>query len=161
MAKLIPLPRYEELPEVILFHRSHPSDPRLLLQVPTGPDSAETFVLNLEQRPMPVGEYDPRTDHKGWVKRLPNSQALLDKLAIEPHVAYYHSRGGSSMVLDNPDEIPWVRKVMTLARLQTAQGSMMEGLLTRRAKRTLSRLPSPLRQSIDGRNNLGYGGVAW
>lgn len=163
MAKQIPLPRYEELPEVVLFHRDDPRDTRLLLHVPTGPDSGETHIIDLAQPSAPIGEYDPRTDHKGWVRRLPNSRGLMDKLAIEPHVAYYYSRGGTVMVLDNPDLIPWLRIALAMARREAAPNSM-QSMFERRQIRARQHGPSPFRRALDPRYGFGLGGgvgVAW
>lgn len=158
MAKLIPLPRYEELPEVCLFHRSRPDSQRMLLQVPTGPETAETYVLDLSQRTPSAAEYDPRTDHKGWVERLPNSRALMDKLSYERHVAYYPKRGGIVMELDDPDNISWVQFAMMLARRFMTDSSSIEGFFARRQLQ--SRMPlraSALRQSLQ----LRPGGATW
>lgn len=141
---------------MVLFHRNHPAASRVLLQVPTGPETAETFVIDLNQLSQRSGEYDPRTDHKGWMKRLPNSQALMDKLACDPHVAYYIRRNGTSMVLENPDEIPWVRQVMAMARME-APDSAVEARFRQREVRTQSRAPSLLRRLL----GLRPGGVSW
>lgn len=132
---------------MVLFHRSHPSDARILLQVPTGQETAETYVIDMDQRPAPVGEYDPRTDHKGWVERLPRSRELLDKLSCDPHVAYYPSNGGASMVLDNPDEIPWVAKVMAFARMQ-GNGQTMDSYFARRRAGSRQMPMLPVRAAV-------------
>lgn len=156
MAKLIPLPRIEELPEVVLFHRNHPSDQRLMLQVPTGPETAETYIIRLDQRKPEAGKYDPRLDHKGWIKRLPNSQALTDLLMYEMHVAYYPHKGGTVMKLDDPDTIPYMTQVVALAR--RSRTTPFDKLLKRRTQRT--RLVAPMssfRQSLMRRP----GGMTW
>jgi hypothetical protein len=158
MAKPIPLPRYEELPEVVLFHRSHPASPRLLLQVPTGPDTSETYLIDMAQPPAPVGEYDPRTDHKGWVERLPGGRALMDKLACDMHVAYYHSRNGTSMVLEDPDQIPWVRQIMAMARIGSPDVGGVDAYFNRRSRQVAMMQPSPLRRSLA---TPRFGGASW
>ena len=160
MSKLIPLPRVEELPEVVLFHRQHPSDQRLLLHVPTGPDGGETYIILLDQEAPPPGHYDPRTDHKGWVKRLPNSQALLDRLSYDMHVSYYPHKGGTVMSLEDPDEIPWVQQALSLAH-QSGGGTNNSPLEKRLRERNIrARRPavaSPLRAALGRRP----GGSAW
>ena len=143
---------------MVLFHRAHPASPRLLLQVPTGPEAAETYIIDLNQRPPPVGEYDPRTDHKGWVERLPGSKALMDKLTCDMHVAYYCSRNGTSMVLQDPDEIPYVRMAVESMRMMAPDQSM-DAYFARRPHLVDQRQPSRLRQSL-ARPRFG-GGATW
>ena len=155
MAKFIPLPNVVDLPDVVLFHKTHPRDQRLLLQVPTGPDTAETYVIRLDQPSAPAGEYDPRQDHKGWMRRLPNSQGLTDMLALEAHVAYYPQRGGVVMPLEDPDTIPWMTKVVALARREGH--SPFQRYFARRAVKART-LPQPyLRTAL--RNKPG--GAEW
>ena len=112
MAKSIPLPKLEDLPEVVLFHRSHPSDQRILLHVPTGAESAETYPVRLNV-----------TEHKQWFDRLPNSQTLKDRLSYEMHVCYYPHRNGTVMNLADPDELPWVRVAFAGAHVGRGRNS--------------------------------------
>ena len=153
MAKLIPLPRVEDLPDVVVFHRDHPSAQRFMLQVPTGPDGAETYLIRLDQPKQIPGSYDPRTDHKGWMDRLPNSQALMDRLSYEMHVAYYPNHGGTVLTLENPDEIPWVREAFAGAYMAANGGPC--GALARRQPPPSIRartMPLPmLRTALGGR----------
>jgi len=138
MAKSIPLPKLAELPEVVLFHRSHPSDQQLLLHVPIGGDVAETYPVRLD-----------RTEHKQWMDRLPNSQALRDRLTYEMHVAYYPHKNGTVMNLVDPDELPWIRKVFATARMSTGE-SRSDRYFRSRGQRH-SRLPqSRFRTSLGG-----------
>ena len=147
MAKFIPLPNYADLPEVVLFHRSHPSDQRLMLQVPTGPESAETYIIRLDQPSAEPGKYDPRNDHKGWIKRLPNSQALMDKLACDMHVAYYYSHSGTVMTLEDPDQIPWMTQVIAMAHHTAGEGPY-EKMHQKRALRSKHPMVSAFRNSV-------------
>ena len=154
MAKPIPLPNVQDLPRVVIFHRNHPSSQCLLMHIPTGPESAETYPIQLDQKSPPAGEYDPRHDHKGWIKRLPNSQGLMDRLSYEMHVSYYPHDGGCVMPLEDPDAIPWIRQALALARRE-GYGVFDQYFNRRRAyNRTLPRpnlqrmlAMSPLRRS--------------
>jgi hypothetical protein len=143
MGKILPLPKHEELPEVVLFHRTSPGDPRLLLQVPTGAEEAETYVVRLD-----------RIEHKQWFDRLLNSRALTDRLAYEMHVAYYPTRNGTVMTLEDPDEIPWVCQVLAAARMQ--HNSQLGGYFNQRNARKRA-LPAPaLKRALSAR-----GGAQW
>jgi len=155
MAKLIPLPRYDELPEVVVFHRTHPTEQRITLQVPIGPESSETYVIRMDQQSAPSGEYDPRTDHNGWLKRLNNYQGLMDALALEAHVAYYPHRNGTVMPLEDPDTIPWMRKVVALARREGH--SPFDKYFRKRSKRGRLMSVPPLRSALQKRP----GGAPW
>jgi hypothetical protein len=44
MAKILPLPKLADLPEVVVFHREHPTDRRIMLQVPTSSVDAESYA---------------------------------------------------------------------------------------------------------------------
>lgn len=137
MGKIIPLPKLADLPEVVLFHCTHPADPRLTLQVPTGTEDAETYVVRMND-----------SDHKQWIERLPNSLALRDRLSIEKHVAYYPHRNGTVMTLEDPYEIPWVAKAFAVARAQ--RSSPLEGFFNRRRMRNRT-LPAPtLKRALRG-----------
>ena len=151
MSTLIPLPHVDQLPDVIVFHRDHPSAQRLMIQLPTGQDEAETYVIRLDQPKPEPGAYDPRTDHKGWMQRLPNSQALMDLLSYEMHVAYYPNHGGAVMMLEDPDEVSWVRQAFEMAHM--AGGGGLHSLTTRAPAPLRARtmpLP-PLRTALGGR----------
>jgi len=110
------------------------------MQVPTGPDDGETYIVRLDE-----------TEHRLWLERLPNSQALRDRLSYEMHVAYYPQHGGTVMTLEDPDEIPWVR--VAFAAAHQAVDSPMAKLFARRSMRR-NRLPRP-----QLRDALHLGGV--
>lgn len=138
----IPLPSLAELPKVVVFHRTHPTSPRILMRVPTGPDRAESYVLRLDQVSQPPGTYNPALDHHGWLKRLPNSKDLLHKLTYEMNVAYYPHDGGCIYPLTDPDEVPWVRQIMIHARQENTNGPlgrMVEGNKRRRTAKTMAK----------------------
>jgi hypothetical protein len=131
------------------------------MQVPTGADSSETYVIDVAQKPAPVGMYDPRTDHKGWLERLPRSRELQDKLACDPHVAYYYSRGGQSFTLENPDEIPWVAQAVAFARM-TAGNQTFDRHFTQRRMVAKQSPVLPMRVALS-RPRMGvdaYGGAS-
>jgi len=129
-----------------------------LVQVPTSQDDAETYVIRLDQPKHEPGTYDPRTDHKGWMKRLPNSQALMDRLSYEPHVSYYPNHGGSVLTLENPDEIPWVREAFAMAH-QASNAGAFAGTVSRPPPSIRARtMPLPaLRTALGGRVPRGQG----
>lgn len=94
MAKAVPLPRPDTLPEGVLLHRDAPGEPRFVLQVPNaGMDSAETYVVDLE---------DPM--HEAWFGALKNHVELKDTLNVEMHVAYC-PRTGHVQPLKDLDEV--------------------------------------------------------
>jgi hypothetical protein len=128
MGKFIPLPKLVDLPEVVLFHHEHPSDRRLLLQVPTGPDDGETYIVRLDE-----------TEHRLWFERLPNYKALRDRLSYEMHVAFY-PQSGTVMTLEDPDEVHWVQQAFAAAH-QTTQNPI-SGMFARRSLRR-NRIPRP------------------
>jgi len=143
MGKNLPLPKSADLPEVVVFHRSDPSDQRLMLQVPTGTEESETYLVRLD-----------KSEHRQWVGRLTNSQALMDRLSFEMHVAYYPHRNGTVMTLEDPYEIPWLAKVLAHARAQ--QSSPMAGYFSKRQMRQRT-LPVPaLKRALGAR-----GGAQW
>lgn len=82
----------------------------------------------------------------------------MDKLACEMHVAYYHSRNGTSMVLDDPDQIPWVRQVMMMARHGATDGRSVDAYFNRRRHQSKVAQPSVLRQSLA---RPRFGGGSW
>lgn len=151
MAKQIPLPKIVDLPQVVVFHRNHPVEQQLLLHIPTGPETGETYIIRLDQPKPPTGEYDPLRDHKGWVKRLPNSQALMDLLAYEMHVAYYPHKGGTVIALDDPDEVSWLRVAFALAREGRGSNSFDHYFTKRRVQLRGPMMPPRLRRALGRR----------
>ena len=129
MAKSIPLPKLDDLPQVVVFHRNHPAEQRLLLQVPTGAEEAETYIVRLDQ-----------TEHRLWLERLPNYKKLRDRLAYEMHVAFYPQHGGAVMTLEDPNELSW-----TQVAFASAHGNHTHPLARRFAQRGMRRrmLPRP------------------
>lgn len=138
MAKSIPLPKLEDLPEVVVFHRSHPSDRQLLLHVPTSQSTGETYPVRLDI-----------IEHKQWVDRLPNSQALRDRMTYDMHIAYYPHKCGTIMSLEDPDEIPWIRQAFGMARVARRESRVDSYFNSRNFKRKMMPM-SNIRQSLRG-----------
>ena len=139
MAKSIPLPKLTDLPEVVVFHRNHPAEQRLLLHVPTSISTGETYPVRLDV-----------SEHKQWLNRLPNNKVLLDKLMYEMHVAYYPHKAGTVMPLTDPDEIPWVRQVFAAASVGQGKSTLDKHFAMRTTRH--KQLPAPaLHTALGGR----------
>lgn len=110
MGQRVPLPKYTALPSAVLFHRKHPADPQIILQIPN------------EDRTGTLASHVLYTDREGdyaWLANLLNGRALLDKLKGELHVAYYPADGHIQAIkdLDMPGEFASVvADARTLAR---------------------------------------------
>jgi hypothetical protein len=93
MAKAVPLPRQDALPEGVIFHREHPAEPRLVLQIPNAQlNDSETYVVKLD---------DPT--HKAWFEALKNHSDLSYQLGMDMHVAFC-PRTGHVQPLKDVDE---------------------------------------------------------
>lgn len=142
MAQRVPLPKYTALPECVLFHREHPADPQIVLQIPNADKTATlaTHVLYL----------DRETD-AAWMEHLTNGRALLDQLKMERHVAYYFKTGHFTAVpdLDEPGEIAMA---IAWARVQAQPSPFFDRQLSD-ARRAPVNLPgvSPLRRWLGSR----------
>ena len=90
MAARVPLPAKADLPELVLFHRDHPSEPQVILQVPNEDRTdSETFVIDLENQ-----------GHIAWLESLPCARELKDQFMLSQHVSYCPRTG---FIRDIPD----------------------------------------------------------
>jgi hypothetical protein len=64
------------------------------------------------------------------------------------------------MVLDDPDQLPWVRQVMMMMRMTAPSGDGVNAYFNRRRHQAKTVAPSMLRQALRGGVG-GVGGVAW
>ena len=106
MATLVPLPAVSELPKVVVFHRQHPNEPVLVVQVPTGDtEEFETYRLRMDQ-----------PDHKRWLAALPNARDLTYKLTYEAHLAYFPHDGGMCTRLEDVEAPSGLQRVIAQMR---------------------------------------------
>ena len=109
MARIIPLPEYVNLPGGVYFHRSHPSDPELVLQVPdAAKQDSETYIVDLTN-----------PTQRAWLDGLKNSRELLNLLSWAPHVAYATTTGYVQEMMDL-DAIGRVPKLVADMRARQA-----------------------------------------
>lgn len=134
MAQAIPLPKHLDLPDLVIFHREHPSEPVLTMQVPTNEDRTEfeTYLVKLEQ-----GE------HQAWMERLPHYRALMDKLGYEMHVAFC-PRTGHFHAMADLDELNYTQLAIGCAR-QAAQANPLTSAVEKRRRLERS-APAPISQ---------------
>jgi hypothetical protein len=127
VATKVPLPRYNALPELVIFHREHPAEPQVILQVPTNEDrtDSQTYIIRMDN------EADV-----GWVEGLPNSRDLRDLLTMTMHVAYC-PRTGHTAEIDDLDMPTRHQLMLAEARFfaQPAAGTQLD-----RAGRTLRQM---------------------
>jgi hypothetical protein len=142
MATLVPLPHVDELPKVVIFHREHPSEPMLIMQVPTSDtEEFETFRLRLDN-----------ADHKQWLAKLPGARDLSYKLTFEQHLAYFPHDDGTTMRLENPDEPSYLQKVIAQMRTMPSKAKTDAEFLRRRQRKPgVSRL----RQALSRKGAFG------
>jgi hypothetical protein len=96
-APRVPLPNAANLPEWVFFHREHPAEQRLILQVPDEHhEESETHVVNLED-----------TIHRCWIDGLKHSRGLMDLLTYAQHAAYCPRTGHVEEIpdLDTPSDV--------------------------------------------------------
>ncbi|HUX14823.1 MAG TPA: hypothetical protein VMW52_00025 [Phycisphaerae bacterium] len=106
MAILVPLPAYSALPKVVIFHREHPSEPLIVMQVPTGDsEEFETYRVRLDHK-----------EHKEWMRHLPNARNLAYQLTCESHLVYFPHNEGTVLPLDDAEELPILRAAMQKMR---------------------------------------------
>lgn len=140
MAKRLPLPHRNDLPEMVLFHREHPSEPMVILQVPNeGRTDSETYVIDLED-----------STHRMWVEDLPNSRELRDKMSVAQHIAF-SPRTGHVQEVEDLDQIGEMAMMFADARSRAAavRTPVFERLAIRRRTRDLPGV-SLLRQMLGG-----------
>jgi hypothetical protein len=143
MATELPLPKPSELPEGVLFHRDHPSDDRIVMQLPNADRTdAETWVL----RPS-------KFEHSAWLGALKNTRELQDMLTLEQHVAYCPSTGHCEAVADIDTPSP-TAMLIACARFmadRTVAPSIENYFVRRRAgERGRSPMVSTLRLALGG-----------
>jgi len=111
MATFVPLPSVSGLPKVVVFHREHPHEPVLVMQVPTGNSEEEfqTYRLRMDD-----------SDHKRWLSRLPGARDLMYKLGFEPHLAYFPHDEGMCLPLNDVDEPSMLQKAISHMRTSVA-----------------------------------------
>jgi len=110
VAVQLPLPEPEGLPAEVLFHREHPADPVLLLQVPNpGATDAETYVVRLD-----------KPEHRTWMDGLKRARWLKDLLQMEMHVLYEPGTGYMEALRDLETPPPFADDLGD-ARRQAAQ----------------------------------------
>lgn len=106
MATLVPLPAYSALPKVVIFHRAHPSEPLIVMQVPTGDsEEFETYRVRLD-----------RPEHKRWMGHLPNARNLSYQLTCESHLVYFPHNEGTVLPLDDAEDLPLLREAIAKMR---------------------------------------------
>lgn len=144
MASRVPLPKYASLPEVVLFHREDPRDPRVILQVPNADKTdAQTYIIMLD-----------RGDDLGWIEGLPNAKYLRNELDMEAHIAYCPQTGHYKAIEDLDAPTPH-QEFLEKARREGGHGgnSIMEQLWTRARLSARKMEPSPLRQALGSRKS--------
>lgn len=136
MAARLPLPKHESLPAMVVFHRDHPRDPVITLQIPNGDRTdSETYILRTD-----------RPDDMEWLDKLVGAQALRDKLTMEQHVAFDTQSGFMRALADLDTPGPMAAMVRD-AQAQARNSSFAAGL--RSAVRRGPNIPiSPLRQAL-------------
>ena len=145
MGKRLPLPVISTLPEVVLFHRDHPTDPRVTLQIPNRfKTDGESYIVRLDQ-----------ADDKHWMDCLPNSAQLLYTLTMEQHVAYYPATGHQQIIPDLDAPTP-VEAAVAEARQLNSRSPVDDRMEARkrlppRRHMPLGRFMTPLRRMLGGR----------
>jgi len=138
------LPEPDGLPPVVVFHREHPSEPLLVLQVPDpGAEDSETYMIRLD-----------RSAHRTWMERLPAGKRLLYILQMEMHVAYEPATGAVHPLQDL-DEVPRFAREFAEARY-TASHQAEKGAMWRRTH-TMPPAMSRFRMRLLGRDPMSYG----
>ena len=144
MAVQLVLPDPIALPEAVLFHREHPADPVLVLQVPgPGADDAETYVVRLD-----------REEHRAWVNGLKESQRLQDLLRMEMHVLYEPATGYMKALPDLDKPTPF-KQTFDTARAEAHRGEQMRTFLERRDRRVYPQ--SRFRTQLSGKQPFPRG----
>jgi len=137
MATLIPLPAYSALPKVVVFHREHPSEPLIVMQVPTGDsEEFETYRVRLD-----------RKENKEWMRHLPNARNLAYQLTCEMHLVYFPHNEGTVLPLDDADELPLLRAA--IAKMASAPNPQRTDKLFAKRRRFVPGI-SKLRLALSG-----------
>ena len=113
MAVKLRLPDSQGFPQVVMFHREHPSDPMLVLQVPNlDATDSETYRIRLD-----------RDADRAWMNRLQGSKRLLDLLQMEMHVAYEAATGACIGLPDADRRNPMTEMVQDARRMAGSQAA--------------------------------------
>lgn len=137
MAARLPLPKHEKLPETVLFHRDHPSDPIIVLQIPNEDASdSETYILRTD-----------RADDMEWMDKLVRAGDLRDKLTMEMHVAH-DVKSGFLTAIDDIDAPSFMARNLQTARAQ-ASTSFAQKIQQRVQRRNVP--TSMLRRQLGGK----------
>jgi hypothetical protein len=126
MATRVPLPRYNTLPELVIFHREHPADPQVIMAVPNEDRTdAQTYVVRMDNE-----------SDIGWLEGLPASRDLRDLLTMEMHIAYC-PRTGHTQPIEDLDQPTRHQLAIMEARYfaQPAAGTQLD-----RSQRTLRQM---------------------
>lgn len=138
MAVKLRLPDPLGLPPVVLFHRTRPDEPLVILQVPNpGATDAETYRIKLD---VPAD--------RCWMERLPNGKNLLYMLTMESHLIYEPGSGSVRAVADLDAPAPFVEDIRRAERQHSKQPNSARP----QQKRQQSNIMSKLRYAILGRS---------
>ncbi len=124
---------------MILFHRDHPAEPRVVLQVPNEDRTdAETYVLSMD-RPADVA----------WLNHLPRARELKDALMVSQHVAMDPTTGHLQEIADL-DEPTLIEQVIHDARTQAAPRRPTQDRAAAAKRRSRQHVPpvSPFRRYL-------------
>lgn len=140
--KRLELPKIGDLPKMILFHRDHPADPRVVLQIPNEDRTdAETYVLSME-RPSDVV----------WLNALPRARELKDKLMVAQHIAM-DTTTGYIQEIEDLDALTTVEEIIREARLKGAPRAATQDRIAATKRRARQHVPpvSPFRRYLGSR----------
>jgi len=145
MAKRLPLPKKDMLPEMVIFHRDYPGEPRVILQVPNDDKThAETYVLRMD-----------KTEDTSWLGFLPCSKELKNLLSMDQHVAF-NTRTGDCWPIEDFDAPTAVELAIGHARTaQNPRERSFQDLAASKRRNRVSAPVSPLRRWLGGRVDRG------
>lgn len=139
----IRLPNYDSLPVGVYFHQEHPSERRVVLQVPNEDRSdSETYLVDLDD-----------LVSKTWIEGLPNSRNLLTTLGWALHIAYAPRTGHFEEMpdLDMPSD---ASKNIARARQSASFQQTADRVNVMQRRRALP-APSKLRRALSARRGRG------
>ncbi len=124
-----------------MFHRDHPTDPRVVLQVPNEDRTdAATYIIRMDVPEQAV-----------WLDHLPRCNFLKESLSAAQHIRFDTETGDITEIEDidapTPVELA-VRKGRTLEEVRRGPMRQRQAMLNRR------RVPMPeshIRQMLRGR----------
>jgi len=144
MAKRLPLPMCDKLPEVVLFHRDHPTDPRVVLQVPNDDfTDSETYIIRMDVQ-----------DQAVWLEHLPRVRDLRESLSAAQHVKYNTRTGAIEEMPDIGAPTPMERFVAA-GRKQRQMAERMSAVNRASFMRRRRPMPAtPFRRYLEGKGRL-------